>query len=88
MTNSGLGYLTSTARTTKNYVTRLGQINIRNETGESRKELQMTQLEYEMYEEAQVVIETHTGSNKQLLSKVTGIGFIEDAALELIAETK
>tara|TARA_R110000851_G_scaffold186776_4_gene336177 strand:+ start:499 stop:645 length:147 start_codon:yes stop_codon:yes gene_type:complete len=48
----------------------------------------MTQLEYEMYEEAQVVIETHTGSNKQLLSKVTGIGFIEDAALELIAETK
>jgi len=48
----------------------------------------MTQLEYEMYEEAERVIEEHTGSNKQLLTKVTGIGFIEDAALELIAETK
>ena len=48
----------------------------------------MTQLEYEMYEEAQVVIETHTGSDAELLSKVAYIGFPEDMALELIAETK
>ena len=48
----------------------------------------MEQLEYEMYEEAQVVIETHTGSDAELLSKVAYIGFSEDKAKEIIAGTK
>ena len=46
----------------------------------------MEQLEYEMYEEAQEVIETHKGGVRELLHKVCYVGFPEDAALKLIQE--
>tara|TARA_R110000737_G_scaffold203507_2_gene222494 strand:+ start:134 stop:727 length:594 start_codon:yes stop_codon:yes gene_type:complete len=51
---------------------------------EIQKEKDMEQLEYEMYEEAQEVIDNHKGGFRELLHKVCHIGFPEDSSLKLI----